>query len=76
MPLDIKNMPNIIKKCKKCGHSEFYVHENIGHKATVDQKTGVLEIYSCYYNKIEKIVCTNCKFEYNSDNFKDIEFCN
>ena len=62
-----------ITKCTKCGSHEFRICETLIHAAKL-QNDGLLEGYSMRDNSIEAIICAVCLKEYDSSEFKDIQF--
>ncbi len=58
-------------KCK-CGSKEFFLNEYLIHRAVLDK--GVLSVYKCTDNEIEKIFCIECDTIYEGSDFSSIEF--
>lgn len=47
-----------MKKCKKCGSTQFIVNEQLSHDAELIN--GVMEVNKNVSNEIEKIFCKKC----------------
>lgn len=63
-------------KCKKCGNDTFLINEGITHEGSIDPETGTLNCYKIKSNEVEDIVCKKCGAEYQSPDFKEIEWNN
>ena len=67
-------MPQHMNACRKCGCTNFYVHEAYVWAADVDDESGTLMAHRPS-SEIEAVACQECSEEYDAEEFKDITFC-
>lgn len=69
-------MTKYLTKCPDCGSETFFVYEEVGYKASIDPKTGVLETYSTKHNEITSISCADCGSEFVFSDFEEVLISN
>ncbi|MFH1797863.1 MAG: hypothetical protein ABH844_00725 [Candidatus Omnitrophota bacterium] len=67
-------MVKVIKKCKKCGCSDFVIQETILHEASLCPENKDLTVYKEREGGIERIFCKNCDVDYSEKDFAKINF--
>lgn len=63
-----------IKKCKKCGETDFIIKETILHEAALCPEDRELTVYKEETGGIKRIFCKKCKVDYSENDFQGINF--